>query len=43
MAYDQGNYEYYAGASYLRNTNGRCVRFGGSVIARAGDDSVGSG
>jgi hypothetical protein len=42
VAYDQGNYEYYAGASYLRKTNGKCVKFGGSVIARAGDDSFGS-
>jgi len=43
VAYDEGYYEYYAGASYLRNTNGKCVRFGGSVLARAGDDSFGSG
>ena len=34
IAYDEGYYEYYAGASYLRNTNGKCVRFGGSVLAR---------
>jgi hypothetical protein len=43
VSYDQDDYEYYAGASYRRNTNGKCVRFGGSVIARQGNDGFGSG
>jgi hypothetical protein len=43
VAFDQDNYEYYAGASFLRNTNGKCVRFGGSVISRQGHGAFGSG
>lgn len=42
VAYDQDNYQYYAGASYLRRTNGKCVQFGGSVTARQGHDGFGS-
>ena len=29
---DSGTYASYAGASYRRNTNGKCVRFGGKVV-----------
>jgi hypothetical protein len=42
VAYDQNDYEFYAGASYLRNTNGKCVRWGGTVTARQGHDGFGS-
>ncbi len=43
VAYDDGNYEYYAGASYWGNTNTKCVRWGGSVNSNQGHDSFGSG
>ena len=42
LSFDQNDYEYYAGASFRRNTNGKCVRFGGQVISRQGNDSFGS-
>ena len=42
VSYDVDDYRYYAGGSYRRNTNGKCVRFGGYVISRRGHDSFGS-
>ena len=42
VSYDDGQYEYYAGASYRRNTNGKCVKFGGTVTAVQGHGSFGS-
>jgi hypothetical protein len=42
VSYDQGQYEYYAGASFRRNTNGKCVKWGGTVNSRRGNGSFGS-
>lgn len=44
-AYDIDVYESYAGASYLNNTDGKCVRVTGEVRNASGSlvDSFGSG
>ena len=36
LSYDHGSYNSYAGASFRRDTNGKCVRFGGKVSSLQG-------
>ena len=41
-SYDANSYKIYAGASYRRNTNGKCVKWGGHVTSTHGIDAWGS-
>jgi hypothetical protein len=43
VSYDNGSYKSYAGASYRRNTNRKCVKWGGHVTSTHGIDAWGSG